>query len=107
MLLKLRERWSRLSFRLPALIVMFAAVTGVIGGGIAYYIAERGFLAEAKERVELVRNERARAVSTLINDTRIGLASLVTRPGLAQDFEDLSREFHKLTDPQRQAVIQS
>jgi hypothetical protein len=68
------RRWNRLSFRLPALIVMFAAVTGIVGGSIAYALARQGFIEVAKERVELVRNERARAITTLVDDIRIGLA---------------------------------
>jgi hypothetical protein len=54
------NKWSKLSFRLPALIIMFATITGLLGSGIAYYIAREGFIEAAKERVELVRNERAR-----------------------------------------------
>ncbi len=98
-------RWRHLSFRLPALIVMFAAVTGLVGGSIAYTIAREGFIETAKERVELVRNERARAITTLVEDIRIGLASLVTRPGLAHDIRELSTELHKLGDKQREAVV--
>ena len=102
---RIADRWSHLSFRLPVLIVMFAAMTGIVGGSIAYYIAREGFIATAKERVELVRNERARAITTLIDDIRVGLASLVTRPGLARDIKELSAELHKLADPQRDALI--
>src|SRR5262245_40995941 len=101
----LRNRWSRLSFRLPVLIVLFATITGVVGGGIAYYIARERFIDAAKERAELVRNERARAVTALIGDIRMGLASLITRPGLARDLEELSTEFHKLGGPQREALV--
>jgi PAS domain S-box-containing protein len=84
---------------------MFAAMTGLLGGAIAYSIARDGFIESAKERVELVRNERARAITTLVNNLRIGLASLITRPGLARDLEELSAEFHKLGDKQREAVV--
>ena len=97
--------WNRLSFRLPALIVTFAAATGIVGGSIAYYIAREGFIEGAKERVELVRNERARAITALVEDTRVALGTLVTRPGLAHDIKELSVEFHKLGDPQRDALI--
>ncbi len=97
--------WNRLSFRLPALIVMFAAMTGIVGGSIAYYLAREGFIDAAKERVELVRNERARAVTALVDDIRIGLASLATRPGLARDLKDLSTELDKLGDARRDALI--
>jgi PAS domain S-box-containing protein len=101
----LPSRWNRLSFRLPALIVMFATITGVVGGGIAYYIARQELIEAAKERTEIVRNERARAVQALVNDIRVGLASLVTRPGLARDLEDLSAEFRKLSDERREALV--
>ncbi len=99
------DNWQRLSFRLPALIVMFAAMTGIVGGSIAYYLAREGFIDAAKDRVELVRNERARAITTLVDDIRIGLASLVTRPGLARDIKELSTELHKLGDAQRDALL--
>ena len=98
-------RWNRLSFRLPVLIVMFAAITGIVGGSIAYTIAREGFIEAAKERVELVRNERARAIRTLVDDIRVGLASLVTRPGLARDLRELSTELQKLDTKQRDTVV--
>lgn len=105
MLNRLTDRWSRLSFRPPVLIVMFAAITGLVGGSIAYYFAREGFINAAKERVELVRNERARAITALVQDIRIGLASLVTRPGLARDIRELSAELQKLGEQQREVVV--
>ena len=53
------DRWNRLSFRLPLLIALFSAATGVISAGIAYYVTSHAFIDTAKERMELVRNERA------------------------------------------------
>lgn len=103
----LTSRWDRLSFRLPVLIAVFAALTGIVAGGISYIVAERGLVEIAKERMELVRNERARAVTTYIENTRISLASLVTRPGLADDIIDFSREFTRLTETQRTALIKA
>jgi PAS domain S-box-containing protein len=102
---KITERWNRLSFRLPFMIAAFAALTGLVGGGISYFIAERSLVEIAKERMELVRNERARAVNTYIENTRVGLSSLVTRPGLADDINEFSQTFLGLSEAERAAVI--
>ena len=72
--------WGRMAFRLPALIALFAAIAGLVSGAIAYYVAYDSYVDQAKERMELVRNERSRAVTELIDEYRIGLASLATRP---------------------------
>ncbi|MGE3334124.1 MAG: PAS domain S-box protein [Rhodospirillaceae bacterium] len=102
---KFLKRWDRLSFRLPAMIAMFAALTGLVAGTVSYLVAERGLVEIAKERMELVRNERIRAVTSYINDTRVGLASLVTRPGLADDIRELSQTFTALDETKKAAVI--
>ena len=99
------ERWNRLSFRLPALIALFAAITGLVSGSIAYYVAYDSYVDLAKERMEMVRNERIRAVTTLINDTRIGLESLASRPGLGHDLDALADTFAKLSDEQRSSLV--
>jgi len=48
----------------------------------------------------------ARAITTLVEDTRVGLASLITRPGLARDVEELSAEFNKLDAQRRKDLIE-
>ncbi len=102
---KLFDRWNRLSVRLPVMIAVFAALTGIVAGAVSYLVAERGLVEIAKERMELVRNERTRAVTQLLNDARVGLGSLVTRPGLAEDIKEFSREFTRLNDAERSALI--
>ena len=102
---KIVASWNRLSFRLPALIVVFAAATGVVAGVISYHVAKNSLVETAKERMELVRNERARAVTTLLDDMRIGLTSFASRPTLARDIEELEDAFQQLGDVQRDAVI--
>src|SRR5262249_27308053 len=51
------------------------------------------------------RNERARAITNLVDGIRVDLASLATRPGLGRNLEDLAAEFHKLNEAQRQSII--
>ncbi|MGE4064127.1 MAG: PAS domain S-box protein [Rhodospirillaceae bacterium] len=101
------DHWNRLSVRLPVMIALFAALTGLVAGAISYVVAERGLVDIARERMELVRNERARAVTQFVQDARIGLGSLVTRPGLADDIKEFSREFLRLDDVQRSALVAS
>ncbi len=106
-MIKIPERWNRLSVRLPVMIALFAALTGAVAGTISYVVAERSLVNIARERMELVRNERARAVATYFENQRIGLASLVSRPGLAKDISDFSHEFLSLDAVQRDALIAS
>jgi PAS domain S-box-containing protein len=103
--MNLARSWNRLSIRLPVLIALFAAVTGIGAGLISYNVAQRSLLDLAKDRMELVRNERARAVTTLIDEMRIGLSSFATRPMLAHDIEGLSAAFEKLDEKQRSGLI--
>ncbi len=99
------DRWNRLSVRLPAMIALFAALTGAVAGAISYFVAERGLVNIAKERMELVRNERARAVAAYIENQRIGLATLAMRPGLGDEILDFSNELMKLSETERAALI--
>src|SRR3954465_496482 len=99
------SNWNRLSVRLPALIALFAAVTGLVSGSIAYYVAHDSYVSTAKHQMELIRNERSRAVVTLIEDMRISLASLASRPGLGKDVEILSADFAALDSEKRGALI--
>jgi PAS domain S-box-containing protein len=101
------QRWNTIAFRLPLLIAVFAALTGAVAGAISYAVAYSSFMDIAKDRVEIVRNERARAVSNLIDEVRIGLSSLVTRPGLAEDILEFSRALNHLNDKERADLIAS
>ncbi len=97
--------WSRLSFRLPMLIALFALLTGAIAGGIGYYVSRMGFEQMAEDRVEIVRNERARAIATLGEDARVALATFVAQPGVATELADLAAAFAKLDAKQQGDVI--
>ncbi len=97
--------WNKLSIRLPLLIAFFAALTGITAGTISYFVAHDGFVSIGKERMELLRNERSRAVTALIESNRSGLSSLVTRPGLAEDIQEFSREFLRLNEDKRRALL--
>lgn len=97
--------WSRLSFRLPMLIALFALLTGAIAGGIGYYVSRMGFEQMAEDRVEIVRNERARAITTLGEDARVALATFVAQPGVATELTDLAAAFAKLDAKQQGDVI--
>ena len=99
------NRWARIAFRLPALIALFAALTGLVSAGIAYYVAYDGYVDQAKDRMSLVRNERARAVVSLINDYRIGIGSLVTRPAIGNDIMDFSQALDIMSKSERDALL--
>src|SRR4051812_9841671 len=103
---RIARYWNRLSFRLPVLIALFAAVTGLVSGGIAYAVAHQTYVSLAKERMELVRNERSRAVLQQIDNYRTGLGSLVTRPGVAEMISAFSNALERLSPDQRKTVIE-
>jgi PAS domain S-box-containing protein len=90
---------------LPALIALFAALTGLVSAGIAYYVAYDGYVDQAKDRMSLVRNERARAVQSLIHDYRIGIGSLVTRPAIGSDIADFAQALGELNKNDREALL--
>src|SRR4051812_38537619 len=85
--LAIARYWERLSFRLPALIVVFAATAGLVSGAISYAVAHQSYIALAKERMAQVRNERSRAVLALVERYRAGLGSLVVESGIAENLE--------------------
>jgi PAS domain S-box-containing protein len=99
------NRWGRMAFRLPALIALFAALAGLFSGGIAYYVAHDSYVQQARDRMDLVRNERSRAVLALINEYRIGLASLATRPAIGEDISTFSDAMTGLDESGREALI--
>jgi PAS domain S-box-containing protein len=100
------RKWQRLSFRLPALIAIFAAATGLVTAGISYGVAHQSYVALAKQRMELVRNERSRAVLSLIERYRAGLAAVAFDPGLAARIDSFSLALQRLGADQRRGVIE-
>ena len=97
--------WGRMAFRLPVLIALFAAIAGLVSGAIAYYVAYGSYVDREKERMELVRNERSRAVIALIENYRVGLGSLATRQGIGADIEAFSGALAGMGDAERGSVI--
>src|SRR6185369_472433 len=71
------NRWGRMAFRLPALIALFAALAGLVAGGISYYVASDSYVKQTMDRMDIVRNERSRALLALMHEYRVGLGSLV------------------------------
>jgi PAS domain S-box-containing protein len=100
------RKWHRLSFRLPALIAIFAAAAGLVSAGISYAVAYQSYVSLAKERMELVRNERARAVVGLIERYRTGLASLAAEPGISSRIDAFSRAMDRMAADQKRILIE-
>ncbi|WP_395018608.1 ATP-binding protein [Dongia sp.] len=101
------RNWQKLSFRLPALIAIFAAAAGLVSAGISYGVAYQSYVALAKERMELVRNERARAVLNVMDHYRIGLAALAAEPDVPVRIDAFSRALRRLSTDQRRLLIES
>ncbi len=106
-ILAIAKHWERLSFRLPALIALFAAASGLVSGAISYTVAHQSYIALAKDQMEEVRNERSRAVLALFERYRVGLGSLVTDTGLAADIGAFSRALNRLSTDQRKTLIET
>jgi PAS domain S-box-containing protein len=100
------RNWQKLSFRLPALIAIFAAAAGLVSAGISYGVAHQSYVALAKDRMELVRNERARAVLSLIERYRIGLAALAAEPDIAARIDTFARAMQRLSVDQKKLLLE-
>src|SRR5690242_703628 len=99
------RNWQKLSFRLPALIAIFAAAAGLVSAGISYGVAHQSYVTIAKQRMELVRNERSRAVLALIDQYAKGLAALASEPGNSARIDAFARALDRLSADQKKSLI--
>jgi PAS domain S-box-containing protein len=99
------RNWQKLSFRLPALIAIFAAAAGLVSAGISYGVAYQSYVTIAKQRMELVRNERSRAVLALIDQYAKGLAALASEPGNSARIDAFARAMDRLSVDQKKSLL--
>ncbi|MGZ6253151.1 MAG: PAS domain S-box protein, partial [Candidatus Binataceae bacterium] len=102
---KFLNRWDRLSFRLPLLIVLAAIATGSVTLWLAVSGASDTFITQRKERMELVRNERERAIQSMFKNVRNDLGVLAVRASTVRDLRELSADLRSLSEEKRKALI--
>ncbi|MEL6059988.1 MULTISPECIES: methyl-accepting chemotaxis protein [unclassified Methylobacterium] len=80
---------SRLSVRLPAMIIGLALLSATVMGGLSWYTARSGLIDAAQERLQLAAAARRDGVELVADRMQADLLAVAAHPQIVSNFPDL------------------
>ncbi|WP_267357958.1 MULTISPECIES: methyl-accepting chemotaxis protein [unclassified Methylobacterium] len=97
---------SRLSVRLPAMIIGLALLSATVMGGFSWYTARSGLIGAAQERLQLAAAARRDGIELLADRMQADLLAVAAHPQIVSNFPDLI-ETLDLAKPDTAALVEA
>ena len=97
---------SRLSVRLPAMIIGLALLSATVMGGFSWYTARSGLIGAAQERLQLAAAARRDGIELLADRMQADLLAAAAHPQIVSNFPDLI-ETLDLAKPDTAALVEA